>query len=90
MKEISGYRVVRLFRSYSAFSIVTSSALLVSVSNFTEGKDSESLLFGYINGQGGAEESLSANYRLAAQVSKKGNLSLVPLANATSPIDPEH
>ncbi len=89
MKEISGYRVVRLFRSYSAFSIVTSSALLVSVSNFTEGKDSESLLFGYINGQGGAEESLSANYRLAAQVSKKGNLSLVPLANATSPIDPE-
>jgi surface antigen/LysM repeat protein len=89
VKEISGYRVVRLFRSYSAFSIVTSSALLVSVSNFTEGKDSESLLFGYINGQGGAEESLSANHRLAAQVSKKGNLSLVPLANATSPIDPE-
>ncbi len=89
VKEISGYRVVRLFRSYSAFSIVTSSALLVSVSNFTEGKDSESILLGYVNGQSGTEESLSANHRLAAQISKKGNLSLVPLANANNPIDPE-
>ncbi len=89
MKEISGYRVVRLFRSYSAFSIVTSSALLVSVSNFTEGKDSESILFGYVNGQNGTEESLSPNHRLAAQVSKKDNLSLVPLANTNNPIDPE-
>lgn len=89
VKEISGYRVVRLFRSYSAFSIVTSSALLVSVSNFTEGQDSESLLFGYINGEKSTEATLSANHRLAAQVSKKDNLSLVPLANANNPVDPE-
>lgn len=89
VKEISGYRVVRLFRSYSAFSIVTSSALLVSVSNFTEGQDSESLLFGYINGEKSTEATLSASHRLAAQVSKKDNLSLVPLANANNPIDPE-
>lgn len=90
VKEVSGYRVVRLFRNYSAFSIVTSSALLVSVSNFTEGKDSESLLFGYINGtNASAEESLPSKRRIAAQVSKKENLSLVPLANVASTIDPE-
>lgn len=90
IKDVSGYRVVRLFRSYSAFSIVTSSALLVSVSNFTQGKDSESLLFGYVNGTGAsAEESLSSKHRIAAQVNKKENLSLVPLANVVSTIDPE-
>ncbi len=90
IKEVSGYRVVRLFRSYSAFSIVTSSALLVSASNFTQGKDSESLLFGYINGQGSAvEANLSPKHRIAAQVSKKENLSLVPLQNAVNTIDPE-
>lgn len=89
IKEASGYRVVRLFRSYSAFSIVTSSALLVSVSNFTEGKDSESLLFGYMSGQSGVEESLSSKHRIAAQISKKDNLSLVPLGSIVSPIDPE-
>ncbi|MDP2838276.1 MAG: LysM peptidoglycan-binding domain-containing protein [Candidatus Moranbacteria bacterium] len=81
---------MRLFRSYSAFSIVTSSALLVSVSNFTQGKDSESVLFGYISGEGSsAETSLSPKHRIAAQVSKKQNLSLVPLATVAGTIDPE-
>ncbi len=89
IKEASGYRVVRLFRSYSAFSIVTSSALLVSVSNFTEGKDADSLLFGYINGTASAETNQGVKHRLAAQVSKKENLSLVPLANVVNTIDPE-
>ncbi len=90
IKEVSGYRVVRLFRSYSAFSIVTSSALLVSVSNFTQGKDTESLLFGYINGaDASVEETSSAKHRIAAQVNKKENLSLVPLGSAVSTVDPE-
>lgn len=90
LKDVSGYRVVRLFRSYSAFSIVTSSALLVSVSNFAEGKDSESLLFGYMNGtNASAEEALSSRHRIAAQVSKRENLSFVPLANVVSTVDPE-
>lgn len=90
LKDVSGYRVVRLFRSYSAFSIVTSSALLVSASNFTQGQDTESLLFGYINGADAAlEESSASKHRIAAQVSKKENLSLVPLANGISIIDPE-
>lgn len=88
IKELSGYRVVRVFRNYSAFSIVASSTLLVSASNFTQGKDADSLLFGYVNGDTVSEQSLSAKHRIAAQTSKKENLSLVPLASTASTIDP--
>lgn len=88
IKKMSGYRVVRVFRNYSAFSIVASSALLVSASNFTEGKDSHSLLLGYVNGSTMSEDALSSKHRIAAQTSKKENLSLVPLANASNIVDP--
>lgn len=89
IKEISGYRVVRVFRNYSAFSIVASSALLVSAGNFTQGKDSGSLLFGYVNGDGASEETAASKHRIAAQTNKKENLSLVPLAVASNSVDPE-
>ena len=89
IKEISGYRVVRVFRNYSAFSIVASSALLVSAGNLAQGQDSNSLLLGYVNGDTASEESLSAKHRIAAQTSKKDNLSLVPLANASAQVDLE-
>lgn len=89
IKEISGYRVVRVFRNYSAFSIVASSALLVSASNLTHGKDSESLLLGYVSGATASEESFSAKHRIAAQTNKEDNLSLVPLASASNRVDPE-
>jgi surface antigen len=88
IKEISGYRVVRVFRNYSAFSIVASSALLVSASNLAQGKDSGSLLFGYVNGDTTSEIALSSKHRIAAQTSKKENLSLVPLASAGNNVDP--
>jgi surface antigen/LysM repeat protein len=89
IKKISGYRVVIVFRNYSAFSIVVSSALLVSASNFAQGQNSNSLLFGYVNGDGTGEESLSLKHRIAAQVSKKNNLSLVPLASSSGKVDLE-
>lgn len=67
-----------------------SSALLVSASNFAQGQDSNSLLFGYVNGNGaGGEESPSLKHRIAAQVSKKSNLSLVPLASSNGKVDLE-
>lgn len=67
-----------------------SSALLVSASNFAQGQDSNSLLFGYVNGNGaGGEESSSLKHRIAAQVSKKSNLSLVPLASSNGKVDLE-
>lgn len=89
IKEVSGYRVVRVFRNYSAFSIVASSALLVSAGNFTQSKDSESLLFGYVNGTTVSEDSLAIKHRVAAQTSQENDLLLVPLASASNRVDPE-
>lgn len=87
IKEASGYRVVYWFRDYSAFSVVASSALLVSATNFADGKDVEGFLFGYADGVQAASET--ANRRIAAQASKKENLSLVPLATVNLNADPD-
>lgn len=77
-KEGSGYVPVTLFRKYSAFSLVVSSALLVSVTNYSQeagGLDRLSTALGI---------DLPSENRLvprrAAQESKKKNLSLVSLA----------
>lgn len=87
IKRISHYRAVRVFRGYSAFSLVASSALLVSATNFANSHASQGLLLGYIGGSG-SMESVSEKHRLVAQVNKKENLSLVPLLNASNPVDP--
>lgn len=87
VKEASGYRVVHWFRNYSAFSVVASSALLVSATNFSHGKDANALLFGYADGVTGS--IVDASSRTAAQVGKKENLSLVPLASVNLNADPD-
>ncbi|HCJ45324.1 MAG: hypothetical protein COZ27_01520 [Candidatus Moranbacteria bacterium CG_4_10_14_3_um_filter_41_65] len=87
LKEASGYRVVRVFRNYSAFSIVASSTLLVSASNLTQGNDANSPLFGYVSAESASIASSPRKYK-AAQVSKGENLSSVPLANTSLTIDP--
>lgn len=87
LKEASGYRVVRVFRNYSAFSIVASSTLLVSASNLTQGNDASSTLFGYVNNGGGSEISAPRKHK-SVQVNKEENLSSVPLANTSLAIDP--
>lgn len=77
-KEGSGYVPVTLFRKYSAFSLVVSSALLVSATNYGQevgGLDHLSAMLGI--------DLPSENRfvpRRAAQESKKKNLSLVSLA----------
>lgn len=81
--------MVRVFRNYSAFSIVASSALLVSASNFTQGQDANSPLLSYVRGEAATDASLVAKHRIAAQTQRKDNLSLVPVANAASRVDPE-
>lgn len=87
IKEASGYRVVRVFRSYSAFSIVASSALLVSASNFSQENGTPGLLSGYADGAQAAEAPVK--HRIAAQASRKDNLAFVPLASAGNAVDPE-
>lgn len=88
IKEISGYRVVRIFRNYSAFSIVASSALLVSASNFTQSKDSSSPLLGYMGSDIVSASTSTSKHRISAQTSKRENLSFVPLASAPNAVDP--
>lgn len=77
-KEGSGYVPVILFRKYSAFSLVVSSAVLVSVTNY--GQEVGGL--GYLSASLGID--LPGENRLvprrAAQESKQRNLSLVSLA----------
>ncbi len=87
LKETSGYRVVRVFRNYSAFSIVASSALLVSASNFTQGNATNSSLFGYVNSENVDTTSTPKKYR-SAQVNNEENLSSLPLLNAVPVVDP--
>lgn len=89
VKEASGYRVVHWFRNYSAFSVVASSALLVSATNFSHGKDANALLFGYADGEAEAGVADGVPFRAAAQVGKKENLSLVPLAAVSLNADPD-
>ncbi|MDQ5976433.1 MAG: LysM peptidoglycan-binding protein [Patescibacteria group bacterium] len=89
IKEASGYRVVHWFRNYAAFSVVASSALLVSATNFAHGKDVDSLLFGYADGAETADASGDIPVRRAAQVGAKENLSLVPLAAVSLNADPD-
>ncbi len=89
IKEVSGYRVVHWFRNYSAFSVVASSALLVSATNFSHGKDANALLFGYADGEAESDLVGGSSFRTAAQVGKKENLSLVPLAPVNLNADPD-
>jgi surface antigen len=87
LKNISGYRVVRVFRNYSAFSIVASSALMVSASNFAQGQGNESFLLGYIGEDQSAEVESAQKKRFAMKETGK-NLALVPLADPATGVDP--
>lgn len=88
LKEASGYRVVHWFREYSAFSVVASSALLVSATNFSHGKDTNAFLFGYADGAQAASGA-AGTHKIAAQTSKRENLSLVPLSAVNLNADPD-
>jgi surface antigen len=78
-KSLFGYRIIRVFRGYSAFSIVAGSALLVSATNVAQGKGFNEVLSGYMGGEEAAENP--AAKRLAVEAAQKDNLSLVALAS---------
>ncbi len=80
LKSISGARAIRVFRNYSAFSIVASSALLVSATNVTEGKGFNEVISGYMGVQ---EDSNLAATRIKEE-GGGGNISLVDLASESS------
>lgn len=78
---------MRVFRRYSAFSIVASSALMVSASNFAQGQGSESFLLGYIGEDQSAEVESSQKKRFVIKEASE-NLAMVPLADAGTSVDP--
>ncbi|MEP7162446.1 MAG: LysM peptidoglycan-binding domain-containing protein [Candidatus Moraniibacteriota bacterium] len=86
-KERSGYRPVRLFRNYSAFFLVVSSALVVSGINLTQEHGIPGFLMGASAGAASTNGGLSS-IRASAQSGKKHNLSLVSLANTVNSVDP--
>lgn len=78
-KEGSGYVPVTLFRKYSAFSLVASSALLVSATNYGQEVGGLARLAGSLGIDLPVETRIVP--RRAAQESKQRNLSLVSLAS---------
>ncbi len=86
-KASFGGKLILPFRNYGAFSLVVSSALLVSVTNITQEQGSESPLFGSFRG---TISSTSEQPKKPFSTGKPSNasLSLAPLATATSAIDP--
>lgn len=80
-------KLLHLLRSYSAFTVVVSSALLVSATNVASGKGTSSLLFGYLDSS--SQDPAAVSSRINGQVNKKNDLALVPLSKANNSVDPE-
>ena len=81
-----GRYLLRTFRTSAAFSVVFSSAILVSVTNFSQTNHQGGTLFGYF----GSEDKValaSTGKRLSARLPRTDNISLVPLSNASSSVD---
>jgi hypothetical protein len=87
IKEHRTVKILHLFRNYSAFAVVLSSAFLVSATNLTAGKDSSGFLFGYL-GSGDNYENPLAN-KMSLQTNKKMDLALAPLAQTNIAPDPK-
>lgn len=82
-KRTSGRRLLEPFRDYGAFSLVVSSALLVSMTNVSQGIVSGNVVLG-----DPASVTEMPRKKIAAQTETTQNLSLVPLASAPTSVDP--
>jgi LysM repeat protein len=80
-------KLLHLLRNYSALVVVLSCSILVSATNVAAGKGTTGFLFGYFDSQ--AQASSQNNDKINGQVNKKDDLALVPLLEASSPVDPK-
>lgn len=87
IKERRTIKVLHLFRNYSAFIVVVSSAILVSATNLAAGRESSGFLFGYF----GADESYENPVKdmFFVKATNKNNVALAPLAEAKTVPDPK-
>jgi LysM repeat protein len=79
-------KLLHIFRNYSSFVVVASSALLVSATNLSAGQDSSGFLFGYLGTNDNYDSPLENKMFLTAN--KKTSLALAPLLEATTAPDP--
>jgi surface antigen len=86
IKERRTIKVLHIFRNYSAFIVVVSSALLVASTNLAAGRESSGFLFGYFGSNENYDNPLKD--RMFLQASKKTNVALAPLAEASTAPDP--
>jgi len=87
IKERRTIKILHIFRNYSALIVVISSAILVSATNLSAGKDTSGFLFGYL---GYSEDNYSnpLENKLFIEAGKNKDLALVPLAQASTAPDP--
>jgi surface antigen/LysM repeat protein len=80
-------KLLHLLRNYSALVVVISCSILVSATNVAAGKGTSGFLFGYFDSE--AQASSQNNDKINGQISKKNDLSLVPIMKANSSVDPQ-
>lgn len=86
LKSGFGERLLGAFRTYGSFSLVMSSALLVTATNVAHERGT-SAVFGYLGKNDIAAVSSAAKKRFTAETSPKSSLSLVPLSASTVAVD---
>ncbi len=87
IKQHKTLQLLQLFRNYSALSVVVGSAFLVTGTNVVAENENNKLLFGHFQSE--SSDTSPVKRKIAAQASKKDSLSLVPLANASTKVDPD-
>lgn len=87
LKQHKTLYFLHLFRNYSALTVVVGSAFLVTGTNVVAEDKPNGFLSGYFQNESG--DATFAKRKIAAQTSKKDSLSLVPLASASTKVDPD-
>ena len=88
IKKRRTVKLLHIFRNYSSFVVVASSALLVSATNLSAGQNSSGFLFGYL-GTGDTDNYANPlEDKMFLTSNEKTSLALAPLSEATAIPDP--
>jgi LysM repeat protein len=87
IKEHRTVKVLHIFRNYSAFAVVFSSALLVSATNLAAGHESSGFLFGYFGTNESYENPLKDMFFIKTE--PKTDSALAPLAESKNKLNPQ-
>ncbi len=88
IKKRRTVKLLHVFRNYSSFVVVASSALLVSATNLSTGQNSSGFLFGYLETGNTDNYASPLEDKMFLNSNKKTSLALAPLLEATAMPDP--